>query len=185
MKRWIPIVLCILLLAGCSDSDAAISRAMNLRSRLLSSGCSFDAQVTADYGDRTHSFLLQCSADPEGNLLFTVLEPESIRDISGKLSSTGGQLTFDENAVSFSLLADGEISPISSVWILVNTLRGGYLRSCGSSEAGLRVTIDDSYEEDALQLDIWLDEEDLPQYGEILWQGRRILSLKVSNFRFL
>jgi hypothetical protein len=53
-------------------------------------------------------------------------------------------------------------------------------------EAGcIRVAIDDSYGEDALHLDIWLDENDLPKRGEILWKGRRILSLDIENFVFL
>jgi hypothetical protein len=44
---------------------------------------------------------------------------------------------------------------------------------------------DGSYQDDALHLDIWLDENDSPQRGEILWQGRGILSVSVTNFVFV
>ena len=46
----------------------------------------------------------------------------------------------------------------------------------------LHLTIDDSYEEDALQLDIWLDGQNLPVQSDILYDGRRILTVQVSNF---
>jgi hypothetical protein len=46
----------------------------------------------------------------------------------------------------------------------------------------LRLTIDDSYEEDALKVDIWLDETDTPVRAEILYDGRRILTLIIKNF---
>ena len=47
------------------------------------------------------------------------------------------------------------------------------------------MTIDDTYEEDALQLDIWLGADDLPVQAEVLYDGRRILTVHVSNFNFL
>jgi hypothetical protein len=46
----------------------------------------------------------------------------------------------------------------------------------------LRISIDDSYEENALHLDYWLGEGDLPVRCEIVYDDRRILSLEVSNF---
>ena len=46
----------------------------------------------------------------------------------------------------------------------------------------LRLSIDDSYEEDALHMDIWLNAENVPVRGEILYDDRRILSLDVKNF---
>ena len=53
------------------------------------------------------------------------------------------------------------------------------------TQTGYKLIIHDSYEEDSLQLDIWLDTEGLPVSAEILWQGRRILSLCVNNFVFV
>ena len=87
--------------------------------------------------------------------------------------------------MAFPLLAEGQVSPVSAPWLLMKTLRSGYLTSCGTEDGTLRLSIDDSYEDDALHLDIWLNEEELPKHGEILWQGRRILSVAVENFRFL
>ena len=71
---------------------------------------------------------------------------------------------------------------MSAPWIFLKTLRGGYLTSAGMEEELLRLTVDDSYEDDALQLDIWLDRRDVPLRGDILYDGKRILTLSVENF---
>ena len=47
------------------------------------------------------------------------------------------------------------------------------------------MTINDSYEEDALTLDIWLDSQNNPVRAEILYDGRRILTLNIQNFQIL
>ena len=185
MKRIVPILLLLALLTGCSGGSDTMDRVVALRSAILAKGAEFDAAVTADYGDKTYTFGMHCLLDAQGKLTFTVTAPESISGITGTVSSTGGRLTFDDKALAFHLLADGQVSPVSAPWILMKTLRGGYLTSCALEGGCIRVAIDDSYEEDALHLDIWLDEKDQPKHGEILWQGRRILSLDIENFAFL
>ena len=42
--------------------------------------------------------------------------------------------------------------------------------------------MDDSYRDDALHLDIWINEENMPVKAEILYSGRKILSLEVASF---
>ena len=185
MKRILPLLLTVLLLCGCNGADDEMDRAMTLRSKMLARGVSFETVITADYGDKLHSFSVSCVADEQGNLTFTVLQPEVIAGITGKITAAGGKLTFDDAALSFPLLADGQLTPVAAPWVLIRTLHSGYLTSCGGDGEYLRLAIDDSYEEDALHLDIWLGSEDLPVRGEVLWQGRRILSLEIKNFTFL
>lgn len=174
-----------IVLCGCGVENDGLQRGMELRENMLSNSCSFVAEITADYGDKTYTFSVGCTADPEGNLSFVVLSPESIGGITGKITSESGYLTFDEAVLAFPLLADGEVSPVSAPWLLINTLRSGYLASAGMDGESLLLTIHDSYEEDALQLDIWLDEANRPIHGDILWQGRRVLSITVKEFTFV
>ena len=186
MRRIVSILMLAALLCGCGVQHKELERAMALRAKVLTAaGCSFDAEITANYADRVYTFLMHCVCDGKRKLDFTVLEPESISGITGSVSDDGGKLTFDDQALAFELLADGQVSPVSAGWLLMKALRGGYIRSCGVKGDKLSLQIDDSYADDALHLDIWLDEKDLPKRGEILWKGRRILSLDIENFVFL
>ncbi len=185
MKRIAAILLLLVMLTGCTGAKPQLDRAMALRAKLLAQSVSFDAEITADYGDKTYTFSMNCLTDAQGKLTFTVTQPETIAGITGSVAATGGKLTFDDKALSFPLLADGQITPAAAAWILMRTLRSGYLTSCAQEGGLLRIAMDDSYEEDALHLDVWLDEKDLPLRGEILWQGRRILSVDVKNFAFV
>ena len=162
-----------------------MDRAMLIRKNMLERGCSFDAVITADYGDVVHVFQMNCTADTEGNMRFCVVEPESISGITGEFSATGGKLTFDDEVLLFETLADGQLSPVSAPWIMLRTLQGGYIHACGRDGDGLKLQIYDSYRDDALQLDIWTNDTDIPIGAEIVYAGRRILSLNVKNFHFL
>lgn len=184
MKKMGALVLAMFLLAGCSNAKNYINRALELRSRLhRSEGCSFTAGITADYGDQLYQFTLSCQGDSQGNLAFTVMEPETIAGITGNISNRGGELTFDDSVLEFPLMADGLLTPISAPWLLLKTLRGGYLTSAGMEGELLRLAVDDSYEEDALHLDIWLDGEDRPVQADICYDERRILSLTIEDFQ--
>ena len=182
MKKMSALLVLILLLGGCSGRQEELERAMTLRAKLLASECSVDVKITADYGDKLYVFAMTCQGDSRGNLTFTVTEPESIAGITGVISQDGGKLTFDDTALAFPLMADDQLTPVSAPWILLKTLRGGYLTSANMEEELLHLTIDDRYEEDSLQLDIWLDGQNLPVQSDILYDGRRILTVQVSNF---
>lgn len=176
-------VLAAVLLTGCSAENDDMGRALTLRSKLLSSdSCSFDARITADYGDTLHSFTMNCQGDNRGNLTFTVKEPETIAGITGEFSAGEGKLIFDDVALSFPLLADDQITPVSGPWIFLKTLLGGYLTSCGVDGDYLRMTVNDSYEDDALELNIWLNGDNVPVRAEILWDNRRIVTMDIENF---
>ena len=74
MKIAIAVILVSLLL-GCDGESRDLNRAMELRAELLAHSCCFDTEVTADYGDKLHTFTLSCQGDTFGNLGFTVKKP--------------------------------------------------------------------------------------------------------------
>ena len=185
MRKFIAvIVIFTLLLSGCGEENAGVDQTLVIREKLQQKSCSFHADITADYGDEIYEFGMDCMVDSIGNLSFTVSSPTAIQGITGTVSSAGGNLTFDSTVLAFELLADGQITPVSAPWILIQTLRAGYIHASTKTENGNKVIIHDSYEEDSMQLDIWLDTDGLPEAAEILWQGRRIMSLIVNNFNF-
>ncbi len=180
--------LCILsvlslFLSACQQRNVGYDQVLALRSRLQScQSCTFQAEVTADYGDEIYTFHLDCRSDASGDLYFTVTEPEAIAGISGVISDSAGNLTFDDQLLAFPMLADGQLTPVSAPWLFLKALRSGYIRSCGQWENGYTAIIDDSYAQDSMQVDIWLSQECVPCAAEILWGGRRILSLSVEDF---
>lgn len=188
MRRALVVVLALVLLAGsgCQKMDQNLDRALDLRKTILSSNeFSFDVFITADYGEKLHTFSMKCTASPDCNITFVVTQPSTIAGISGMISDSKGKITFDDKVLLFELLADGQITPVSAPWLMVRTLCGGYINGCGKEGDKLHIQFDDSYEDDALRLDLWTGENDLPVFAEILWRGRRIVSMSVENFTFL
>ena len=183
MRARLAAVLCVIfLLSGCSNGGSALDRAIALRNKILNGdGCSFQATVTADYGEKIYVFSLNCEADKNGDLSFTVASPATIKGISGKISGTGGSISFDDVVLAFPTIADGQITPVTAPWLFVKTLRGGYLKDCSLNDDGFSIAIDDSYSEEAFQLNI-NTKGDTPISAEIFWKGRRILTLSVENF---
>lgn len=182
MKRIMCMIFLIFLLPGCARENESLKKAMELRADWITKEIQFDAKITADYGDVQYTFSVSCEVDAAGNMSFIVTEPESICGISGNISASGGKITFDGTALAFDLMADGLLTPVSAPWVLIKTLRSGYLSSCSQEADQLRLSIDDSYEEDALHLEIWVGPDQAPNTAELYWQGRRLLTVNVSNF---
>ena len=151
----------------------------------MDQGCVFGVDVTADYADSLIRFTLDCSVNENGSLAFTVAEPVEISGIQGKIQAGQGKLIFAETVLSVPLLAEGELSPLSGPWLLISALRGGYMVSAGKEGELIRLSVNDSYEANALRLDIWLDDNMIPQSAEVFRQGRRVLSMVIKDFRFV
>ncbi len=182
MRKLGAIVLLLCVLTGCSGKQEQLEGMLALRQELLQKTCGFRAEVTADYGDKTYSFSMDCQADEKGELKFTVVEPETISGISGVIRKGEGALVFDDTALSFELLTDELLSPVSAPWILMKALRSGYILSGGTEGQKTHITLRDSYDSDAMRVDVWLDENQKPVQGEILWKDRRILTITIKNF---
>ena len=185
MKFVIFLLSCIIVLTGCVTDTSELDAAMELRERMLTSSCSFTAEITADYAEELYHFRMDCSADSAGTLTFTVTEPTSIAGITGQIDATDAKLTFDDMILSFPVLADGRLTPIAGPWILINTLRSGYISACGKEGDGIRILADDSYAENALKLEIITNGENMPTQADIYWNRQRILCLQISNFVIL
>ena len=185
MKKVMAVVLVLVLLAGCGASGGELDKAMELRTKLQGSEVRFDAEIVADYGDESYTFSMSCQASTDGTLTFTVTAPETLAGISGSISGTGGKLVFDDAALAFDTMAEERLTPVSGPYIMMKALRSGYLTSGCMEEELFHITVDDSYEDDALHLEVWLNAENVPVCAEIYWDGRRLLTVNVSNFKIL
>ncbi len=186
MRVKLAAILCIaIMLCGCQNSADSLKEGMELRRQILeSSGCSFHGTITADYGEKVYVFEMDCKTDKEGTLQFAVTSPDTIAGITGKIDNEGGAITFDDKVLAFQTLADGQVTPVTAPWLVMKTLRSGYIRDAVATEKGFEVSIDDTYKEDALRLVIGVV-AGKPATAEIYWQGRRILTVAVEDFVFL
>ena len=185
--KWLVIFLCVAcFLSGCAFRNNDIDRVVGIRQELNNAnGCVFDAVITADYGDCVYTFTLQCTADADGNIDFTVIDPVSISGVSGQIANDKGAVVFDDNVLAFSMLADGYITPVSTPWLFLKAFRGGYIHGCADDEGMIKLILQDTYREEHLQVDVWLDETMTPVRADFLWKDRRILAMEVKNFQYL
>ena len=180
MKRLLLIFLVFFM--GCTGPDSAMEAALELRSRCLAAeSLSFRASVTADYITGIEEFSLECTADPEGTVRFRVAEPEDISGISGTVRGEQGTVEFDGTVLAFPLMAQGRLSPLSGPWTVVKAIRSGNLIAAGWEGETLHLTIDDSCGDDALTVEVWLEEGTVRE-AEVAFEGRRCLTMTFDGF---
>lgn len=185
MKRFVSLLLLCFLVAGCGRADSNLDRAMQVRQKFLEASCSFDAIITADYGEAVYDFSMHCTSNQEGSVTFCVNEPTSISGISGEISAEGGKLTFDDKALLFSVLSEGLPTPVCAPWLFVRSMRSGYISGCAAeTDGGITIVIDDSYDQDTISVHVTLDRSNIPVGAQIYWNGMRIVTVIVNNFNF-
>lgn len=186
MKRFALLLVSVFVLVGCKNSEEDIDYALSFRQNLLQQdGCRFDCELTADYGDVLYQFCLSCEADNIGALSFTVTAPASIAGISGIVAKSGANVKFDNTVLGFPILSEDLPTPLSSPYLFLNALRGGYIRACNMQDGKMELTIADTYEDDSIVMNVNFDDQEKPISCEFIWQGRRILSMQISSFTYL
>lgn len=183
MKRLICVCMLMVSLWGCAGVQSEQALAMQLRDKLYKcESCSFTAVITADYTEEIYTFTMDCTVDAVGDMTFTVRQPESLQGIGGRIRDTGGELIFEDTFLAFPTIADGLLTPITTPWIVLRGLRSGYFSAFGKETEGILVQIDDSYQGQPLQIDILLSDAAIPQKAQVIWKGRRILSVEIESF---
>ncbi len=185
MIRIVLLFLTMILLTGCGGTGDEMDSALQLRSRCLGAQTvSFQAKMTADYIDTMEQFTLKCEVDHDGIITFSVEEPEEISGITGTVSGQEGMLTFDEKMIAFPLMADERLSPLSGPWVMMKALRSGVITACVQEGDLLHVSVNDSYSDDPLTVEIWSEGMEVKS-AEISWQGRRFLSMEIEGFEYV
>ena len=180
MKRILPLFLVFLL--GCSGPDPAMEAALDLRSRCLASpAIRFRAEIRADYITGFEEFPLDCETSPDGAVSFRVGRPEEIADIFGTVRRDVGTVEFDGAVLAYPLMAQERLSPLSGPWVVMKAIRSGCIIAAGQEGELTRVTIDDSYADNALTVDVWLEDGQVIQ-AEVAWEGLRCLVMTFDDF---
>lgn len=185
MIRLMIVLLLIAILPGCGTKEPGVDRAMDLRQRMTAGSFSFQCEVTADYGDRIYVFSMDCVADATGNIQFKLLQPDTVSGISGSISQHGGKLTFDDQVLLFEPLTQGELTPSIAPWIMVKAIQGGYVRSVENQNSHFEIVIDDYHSGESFKALLTVDQTLYPEMCEIIWNNRRVLSIRINGFQYL
>ena len=175
----------LLLLCVCSERRDCMQEALDFRQKLLASGgCAFTADVTADYGDYTYSFTLECRyRDGRGEL--AVLKPEEISGIRGSCTGDASNVSFDGAILEYGNLANGYLAPLSVPWLFGSGWEGDAITFASRDEDRCRITIQKGYQDEKLVMDTWLS-DGIPAFGEVAGaDGRRALAVSFRDFHFL
>jgi hypothetical protein len=64
---------------------------------------------------------LECEADEDGQISFSVIEPSTVEGITGVVQGDEGTITYDGLQLVFPLMVYGQISPVSAPALLVSS----------------------------------------------------------------
>ena len=177
------LLLIVFTMTGCAGHTPKTGQqALDFRTALMEQGgCSFTAQITADYGSRVYSFTVDCVNEKDRTQI-QVLEPESIADIRATVSADGTKLAFDGAELDFGKLANGHVSPITAPWLIHHCWIGEYIAWSGNDGDLERVTYLSGYDEEELTVDTWFS-DGIPIRSEVVYDGVRCLVLELSDFQ--
>lgn len=185
MRKIIPFFLTVVLLTACSSEEKTLEPAILFRAGLLNAkGCTFTAEVTADYGDLVYEMTMDCAA-ADGTTAITVTEPEPISGITADIANATGTVTFDGMALDFGVLEDGQLAPLAAPGIAVESWNTAYIASAGEADGYYRVTYENGYEDEKIIVDTWFSVDDhIPQYAELRTGSRSLIKMTILNFQF-
>lgn len=171
-------------MTGCGSRGAETAqKALDFRTGLLQAGgCSFTAELQADFGDRVYCFSAACDYGAEDGARITILEPEEIAGIQAAVSADGVTVTFDTVELDFGQMANGTVSPVAAAWLLGHCWTGAYVDRTGPDGDLERITYLDGYRDQELTVDTWLDGI-TPVHAEITYDGVRCLTLDLTDFQ--
>ena len=177
------LLLCCFILAGCSGEKVQAGQsALDFRTDLMAhNGCSFTAQISADYGDQVYAFTLKCRSDGEETRL-QVTEPDAIAGIAATVSADGTKLQFDDAELDFGKLANGYVSPVTVPWLLVQCWMGEYIAWSGADGDLERVTYLRGYDDAELTVDTWFS-NGVPLHAEVIYDDVRCLTVEILDFQ--
>lgn len=179
MKKLCLCLLCLaLLLGGCGTVREAERREGFAEALSARQDLRFTASMRAEYPDKTVRYRLAYEEDGEGCTV-RVLEPEEIAGVSVRLAADGAQLRFEELRLDTGPLDRSGLSPVSALPRLTQALRSGHLESVWQ-EGDL--TVWELVPDDALRVQVWMDDSLVPQRAELISEGRVSVFIELSDW---
>lgn len=178
------ITLC-LLLTGCAGTENTMQPALDLRAALLEAGgCTFTAEVTADFGETVFSYAAQCLYDGTQTRL-TLTAPEALAGVGATVAEDGVSVEFDGIVLELGTLAGGHLAPLSATALLCRCWAREYISSAGTADGGTIVTYLHGYDEAEFTVETTISPDGAPISGEIAADGRTAAFVTITDFTYL
>jgi outer membrane lipoprotein-sorting protein len=164
--------------------------ALETRTRMLGmNACSFTADVTADYGNRTYDFTVAVSYQKDGESILRVTRPENLSGISVTYSKEGTSLSFDGARIETGSLSSAGLSPLSALPMLLAAAQSGLMAECGFETLDgmdtLAITCREELEGEETEQKLWFDlATGAILRGEILAGGDTVIACVFTEFLF-
>ncbi len=159
-----------------------MQQALDLRTALLAEGCGFTAQVQANLPEGLAEFTLSCACSPEGETLMEVAAPETIAGIQATVSPGAQDAAFPEVALSFGLLADGQVAPLVLPQLLYACWSGGFLREAGRDGELYSALYLYDYGDRELAVEQWFTLEGVPVSADFWFGMEHIATVNLTDF---
>ena len=188
-KLWLCVPMISLLLTGCGGGGVSEAEQLALAVRgeyLAMEGCTAQAAVTADYGQRVYDYGMTLAAEGEETVL-TLTAPETVAGMTARTRGEESGLEYDGVWVETGPL-DGEgLTPVSALPALLEAVRSGYITACALEEEGAVLRVDFGDPEGTpgtgREMALWFDAASHAMLrGEVSLDGVRVISCAFTDF---
>lgn len=194
MKTWRRSLLLLtatsaLLLTGCTGGGSSAKSKLEAAQSVYRtmSGCTAQAEITADYGQRVYGYTVDLTVKG-GSGVMTVKEPENLAGTVLTWSDGETQLAFDGAELDTGTLSDSGLSPADAMPTILTACQGGEIVDCcmEEQEGGqvLHGTLDLDGDQGG-QIQCWFQPD---SYGllraELSQDGVTVVTMQFSDFSF-
>ena len=194
MKKWRRSLLLLiltgtLLLTGCAGGGSSAKSKLQAAQSVYRtmSGCTAQAEITADYGQRVYGYTVDLTVKG-GSGVMTVKEPENLAGTVLTWSDGETKLAFDGAELDTGALSDSGLSPADAMPAILTACQGGEIVDCCMEEQegqeALHGTLDLDGDQGG-QIQCWFRPEN---YGllraELSQDGVTVVTMRFSDFSF-
>ncbi len=165
---------------GQRDFDPA-QQALAFRQDVMQNVCSFEAELSADFGDTVCQFALSCVHTPGSGTEMIITAPETLAGLTASASEEGAKLVFEGTEAAFGTLAGLGLSPMTAPELLAQGWENGYIQYTGLEDGLLHVTYLCGYDEDEYRADTWF-QDGAPVRAELSCDGQMAVQIDVTDF---
>ena len=161
-----------------------MDRALELRGEYLSAnGCTARVQVTADYGQRVYNYVVDVQVGG-GETMLTVCQPAEIAGLTARLRDGESLLEYDGAVLETGPLDEDGLTPLTAVTALFETMRNGFIDSCGVQGEILYILCrnPENRIESGREIALWVGMDGCLLQGEVSVDGRRVVRCEFESF---